>query len=105
MKNRFACCVSLVKTLNKLREGGFISSRGYREAKNSQPSARELRDQQLVALIGQIHASNYSVYGVRKIWHALKRRGIEVGGEQTLKAYASSWREWQKQRTKASNNS
>ncbi|WP_455952402.1 IS3 family transposase [Arcanobacterium haemolyticum] len=46
-------------------------------------SARKLRDQQLVALIGQIHASNYLMYGVRKIWYALKRHGSEVGHEQS----------------------
>ena len=70
-------------TLNKECEGGFISSRGYRDAKKRQLSARAMRDEQLVELIGQIHASNYSVYGVRKIWRALKRHGIEVGREQT----------------------
>ncbi|MGV9181792.1 IS3 family transposase [Arcanobacterium canis] len=70
-------------TLNRERLGGFISSRGYRDAKSRELSARAKRDQQLIELVRQIHASNYSVYGVRKMWHALKRRGVGVGREQT----------------------
>ena len=70
-------------TLNKEREGGFLSSRGYRDAKRRLPSKRSLRDSELVEIACQIHAENYGVYGVRKMWHALKREGIEIGREQT----------------------
>ncbi|MGV9217157.1 IS3 family transposase [Arcanobacterium canis] len=66
-------------SLNREREGGFIPSRGYRNAKSRQLSARAKRDERLVELVGQIHASNYSVYGVRKMWHALKRHGVDIG--------------------------
>ena len=30
-----------------------------------------------------IHAENYGVYGIRKMWHALRRQGITIGREQT----------------------
>ena len=52
-------------TLNKQRQGGFITSRGYRNAKYGTPSARSIRDRELVAAIRQVHAANYGVYGVR----------------------------------------
>ncbi|QRV02540.1 IS3 family transposase [Arcanobacterium phocisimile] len=32
-----------------------------------------------------IHASNYGVYGVGKMWHALGRAGIMIGCEQTAR--------------------
>lgn len=72
-------------TLNKQRQGGFITSRGYRNAKYGTPSARSIRDRELVAAIRQVHAANYGVYGVRKMWHALSRRGQQVGREQTAR--------------------
>ena len=34
------------------------------------PSARTVRDMALVERIKKVHAANYSVYGVRKMWHA-----------------------------------
>lgn len=73
----------ICSTLNKEREGGFLSSRGYRDAKRRVPSKRALRDSELVEIAGRIHAENYGVYGVRKMWRALKREGFEVGREQT----------------------
>ena len=48
-------------TLNKQRQGGFITSRGYRNAKYGTPSARSIRDRELVAAIRQVHAANYGV--------------------------------------------
>lgn len=68
-------CVSL----NREREGGFIPSRGYRNAKSRQLSARAKRDEQLIEFVCKIHKENYAVYGVRKMWHALKRHGVDIG--------------------------
>ena len=72
-------------TLNRQRQGGFITSRGYRNAKYGTPSARSIRERDLVAKVRQIHAANYGVYGVRKMWHALTRRGLQIGREQTAR--------------------
>ncbi len=63
-------------------EGRFISSRGYRAAKRRAPSARALRDEVLVGELKRIHAANYSVYGVRKMWHAMRRAGWQVSRDQ-----------------------
>ena len=32
-----------------------------------------------------VHADNYGVYGVRKMWHALRREGIDIGREHTAR--------------------
>ncbi|MGW4551867.1 IS3 family transposase [Streptomyces violaceorubidus] len=42
------------------------------------PSARTVRDTELKELIRQVHTDNYRVYGARKIWRELNRRGHEV---------------------------
>lgn len=73
----------ICETLNENLEGGFITSRGYRDAKTRVESARTQRDRELVGLIRRVHAENYAVYGVRKIWHALGRLGVDIGREQT----------------------
>ncbi|WP_404371751.1 IS3 family transposase [Kytococcus sedentarius] len=66
-------------------ECGFITSRGYRAAKTRPPSARALRDVLLLEEVKQIHADNYSVYGVRKMHHAMRRAGWEVGRDQVAR--------------------
>ncbi|MEU2251090.1 IS3 family transposase [Streptomyces sp. NPDC019224] len=42
------------------------------------PSARAVRDAELKELIRQVHTDNYRVYGARKIWRELNRRGHPV---------------------------
>ena len=68
-----------------LRAAGvvFLTSRGYRAAKSRAASARSVRDTELVAVIKQVHADNFSVYGVKKMHAALHRRGYGIGREQT----------------------
>jgi putative transposase len=62
-----------------LREYGWqIAPSGYWAAKKRRPSARQLSDTALLADIGRIHADNYGVYGVRKVWHELRREGQPV---------------------------
>lgn len=79
-------------TLNQQRQGEFITSRGYRNTIYGTLSSRSIRDRDLVAKIVQIHAENYGVYGVRKIWHALSRRGLQVGREPPRGSYL--WQEY-----------
>lgn len=63
-------------------ECGFITSRGYRAAKTRPVSDRGLRDEVLISEIRRVHAENYGVYGARKIWHAMRRQGWDVGRDQ-----------------------
>jgi putative transposase len=62
---------------------GFLTSRGYRAARTRPPSDREIRDEQLIADLRTVHRKNYSVYGVNKMHAAMKRRGWQLGREQT----------------------
>ena len=62
---------------------GFLTYRGYRAAKTRVRSARDLKDDLLIGEIQRIYAQNYSVYGVRKMWHALRREGWNIGRDQT----------------------
>ncbi len=75
----------ICSTLNKQRQGGFITSRGYRQSKARGASARALRDTALMEHIRQVYAENYQVYGVKKMWHVLRREGIDIGREQVAR--------------------
>lgn len=88
-RNRFSV-EFICQTLNTHREGGFLSSRGYRQSKARGLSARSLRDAALVEHIRDVHAENYGVYGVRKMWRVLQRQGIDIGREQTARLMRSA---------------
>lgn len=66
-------------------ECGFITSRGYRAAKHRGPSLRAVRDELLIEELKRIHAENYNVYGYRKMWHAMRRAGWDIGRDQTAR--------------------
>src|SRR3712207_7038222 len=57
---------------------GWCVSSYYARRKRA-PSARQLADERLVAVIGEVHADNYQAYGARRVWKELARRGIVVG--------------------------
>lgn len=67
------------------RVGGFITSRDYRQSTARGLSARRLRDGVLIERVSTVHRDNYGVYGVRKMWHALYREGIDIGREHTAR--------------------
>jgi putative transposase len=48
------------------------------KARERDPSARTLRDRELIDRIRRVHQDNYGVYGARKVWWALRREGIDV---------------------------
>lgn len=75
----------LCRVMHEHTIGGLITPRGYRAAKSRPASARSIRDQFLVEELKKIHAKNYSVYGVRKMWHAAKRAGWDVGRDQVAR--------------------
>jgi len=81
MKDRFG--VELVCRTMRAAEVGFVTARGYRAAKSRPASARTLSDQLLSGKIVWLHAENYGVYGVRKMYRLLKRQGWEIGRDQT----------------------
>ena len=62
-----------------------IAPSSYYAARSRPPSAHTVRDAELTIDIGRIHAGNYAVYGARKLWHALRREGIEVGRDRVAR--------------------
>ena len=75
---------AICRTL-RATECGFITSRGYRASKNRKASARSVRDEILIEEVQRIHQENYSVYGVRKMWHAMRHVGWDVGRDQVAR--------------------
>lgn len=54
----------------------------YYAARTRPPSARTQEDAALKPTIVAVHEENFGVYGVRKMWKALLRRGIVVGRDR-----------------------
>jgi putative transposase len=59
-----------------------VAPSSYYAARGRAPSARAVRDAELAAAIRLIHAANFGVYGVRKMWAALAREGIPTGRDR-----------------------
>ncbi|WP_169833291.1 IS3 family transposase [Corynebacterium phocae] len=79
------CVEFICKTLNDHHEGGFITPRGYRMHKSRGPSARAVQDKAIIEVMLKIHKENYGVYGYRKMYHALRREGIDIGRDRTAR--------------------
>jgi transposase InsO family protein len=58
--------------------GTKIAPSTYYAAKTRPPSARAVRDAELVPVIGQVHKDNIGVYGARKLHAELNREGHKV---------------------------
>jgi Transposase and inactivated derivatives len=57
----------------------------YYARRGREPSRRELRDRELIAEIHAARAGYRRVYGVRKTWKELRRRGVEVGRDRVAR--------------------
>ena len=56
-----------------------VSASAYYQRATGERSARVIEDERLLELIRVTHARNYSAYGYRKLWLALRRAGETVG--------------------------
>jgi putative transposase len=62
-----------------LSEAGLqVAPSTYYEVKGRVPSARTVRDEELMVVIREVYDANYQVYGARKIWRELHRQGHRV---------------------------
>lgn len=62
-----------------LRQAGVrIAPSSYYAAKARPASARSVRDERLKSEIQDVWKENYEVYGARKVWFALRRKGVPV---------------------------
>jgi helix-turn-helix protein len=70
----------MVVSSGSSRSAGLLSQHGcqiapqtYYAAATRQPSARVVRDRELLVEIRRVHGENYGVYGARKVWKQLHR--------------------------------
>ena len=73
------------KTLKHNGAGGFITSRGYRQSKPRELKCSSSSLCCAVERMNAVHRDNYGIYGVRIMWHALRRASIDIGREQTAR--------------------
>ena len=66
-----------------LSEAGLqVAPSTYYAAKSRPPSARAVRDAELLPQLVKLWEDNYRVYGVRKLWKAAGRAGHDAGRDQ-----------------------
>ncbi len=75
-KDRFGGVEPICRVLRE--HGHQIATSTYYKTKALPPSTRTVRDERVLAEIGRVHASNYGVYGARKVWQQLRREGHPV---------------------------
>jgi transposase InsO family protein len=56
-----------------------VSASAYYQRATGQRSVRQLEDERLLSVIGDLHERNYCAYGSRRMWKALLRAGEQVG--------------------------
>jgi len=59
-----------------------IAPSSYYAARSRPPSAREVDDSVLLDVIARVHRANFGVYGIRKVWKALRRLGYSAGRDR-----------------------
>jgi putative transposase len=62
-----------------------VAPSSYYAAQTRPLSARSIRDEELKREISRIHAANFGVYGVRKLWRALRREGSPIGRDRAAR--------------------
>ena len=62
-----------------------VASSTYYAARNRQPSARSVREGELIPELVELWEHNFRVYGARKLWKAARRAGLDVGRDQTAR--------------------
>ena len=69
-----------------LSEHGLqIAPSTYYARRQTPVTAAELEQAYLVNALVTLHAANWGVYGVRKLWHAARRAGLDVGRDQVAR--------------------
>ena len=71
--------------------GTKIAPSTYYAAKKRPPSARAIRDGELVPAIRKVHKDNIGVCGARKVHAELNREGVRVARCTVERLHASRW--------------
>ena len=59
-----------------------VAPSSYYAAKTRPPSARAVNDATLADIMTRVHRAHFGVYGVRKLWKALRRLNVDAGRDQ-----------------------
>jgi putative transposase len=59
-----------------------VAPSSYYAAKTRPPSARAVNDATLADIMIRVHRAHFGVYGVRKLWKALRRLNVDAGRDQ-----------------------
>jgi putative transposase len=62
-----------------------IAPSSYYAARSRPPSARAIADEKLKPKISEVHRENFAVYGARKVWRALARKGENIGRDRVAR--------------------
>ncbi len=62
--------------------GCVIAPSTYYERRRRPVTEAELEEAYLANALVDLHRANWGVYGVRKLWHAARRAGLDVGRDQ-----------------------
>jgi len=62
-----------------------IAPSTYHDHKTRRPCARAVRDAEMKPILADMFVANYSVYGARKLWHAARRSGHDIGRDQVAR--------------------
>jgi transposase InsO family protein len=57
----------------------------YYAAKTRRPSARAIRDGEMMPALVALWEANYRVYGAHKLWKAARRCGLDIGRDQVAR--------------------
>jgi putative transposase len=77
-----------------------VSASAYYQRRTGALSRRRVEDAALLARIRDVHARNYSCYGYRRTWLALRRDGVQVGRDRVKRLMRSHGIEGAKRRGK-----
>jgi putative transposase len=66
-----------------------VSASAYYQRRTGAPSRRRVEDAALLERIRDVHANNYSCYGYRRTWLALRRDGVHVGRDRVKRLMRS----------------
>jgi putative transposase len=62
-----------------------IAPSTYYAARSRPPSKRAQEDERLKDRISTVHEDNFAVYGVRKMWHQLRRDEVDIGRDRVAR--------------------
>jgi len=62
-----------------------VSASAYYQRASGCRSQRQIDDERLLLLIQAVHRANYECYGYPRVWHELRRQGIDIGRDRVAR--------------------